>query len=70
MGEAMNQTVRFTIDMATGPVQASQATFRHAQLGRLPDAPLAMPTQILKQPSRVGMFLRSLFQRLPGHAET
>ena len=44
--------------------------FRNVPQGRLPDAPLAMPTQILEQPSRFGQRIRALLSLPLGRAET
>jgi len=71
MGEAMSNSVA-SMQIPLGddsiPVRAAQPDA--AISGMLPDAPLAMPTQILERPSRVVLYLRGLLQRLPGPART
>lgn len=66
MGEAMSSLAL----LVENPAAPRRADAELAVAGRLPDAPLAMPTQVLEQPSRVGHYLRGILQRWPGRVET
>ncbi len=69
MGEAMTKLTPILL-RAAAQEKVQPLAFRNAPQGRLPDAPLPMPTQILEQPSRFGQRIRALLSLPLGRAET
>lgn len=61
MGKAMTETAFVPVPQSTGAAVSVQDVAQALVSGRLPDAPMQMPTQRLIRPKAQVSFLRALF---------